>query len=225
MEIIMKLFNKVDCLNYAFTLKLCVLCIFVVNLTSCSKNLSAKEELKEMLSEESPYTKVVLRNGFKIKSTYLPMRYFYLRERSNIVDSLFTPEKDAEINEKINKYYSNGIYFIVNLSLENNEQDILNATSRHFGEWSENLQKFLFKMNDFIYLETAQTKEIKLSVYDFQRTFGYTKDRSMILSFPKKFNDKEIISDESEFVRMHFKEWGWNIGRSSVKWNISDLEN
>ena len=212
------------CNDYGIEMKFLLFIVLLV-LTSCSKPLSPEDELKQMLSDDSEYTRIIKRHGFKIKATYLPMRYFYLRERTAVADSVFTEQTETEIQEKIQKYYSNGLYFIVNLSFEDNDKDILNATSKHFGEWSANLQKFLFKMNDYIYLETTQHKEIKLSVYDFQRTFGYTKDRSMILSFPKTFNNKEILSDESEFLRMHFKEWGWNIGRSSVKWEIDDLNN
>lgn len=192
-------------------------------LISCQK-ITYKEELAALINDESRYTKIINVKEFRIKVSYLPLRYFELRELTGLEDSLLTKEKILEVKRNCKDRYGNGIYFIVNISHSDPNKDILYGNNSHFGEWSEQLQKFLFRMKDYIYLETAQHKEILLSVYDFQRTFGYTKDRSMLLCFPKRFNDKEIISPESEYLRMHIKDWGWNIGRQRFKWDINDLE-
>jgi hypothetical protein len=200
-------------------LTLCLCSLFFI---SCEKQ-SYKEELKQLLSDESAYSEVVEVKEFKIKATYLPLRYFELRELTSFEDSLLTKEKIAEIKKKTKESYGNGLYFIVNLANIDPKKDILYGNMSHFGEWSEQLQKFLFRMKDYIYLETAQHDEILLSVYDFQRTFGYTKDRSMLLCFPKVFNDKEILSDDSKFLKMHIKDWGWGIGRQRFKWDVGEL--
>ncbi|MCB0279947.1 MAG: hypothetical protein KDD94_10610 [Calditrichaeota bacterium] len=195
--------------------------IFILLLASC-KQLSYQEELTELLSEDSGNSKELIAGAYRIKATYLPLRYFELRELIAIDSATIDNDRIEAIKERCRKFYGNGIYFKVTLAKADGK-DIVYDQMSHFGEWSQQLQKLLFGLKEYIYLETDEIKEIPLSVYDFERSFGYTKDRSMLLVFPKTFNDKSILDGSSSSLAMHFKDWGWNIGRQKLEWEISNL--
>ncbi len=185
-------------------------------------NLSYQEELKQLLSDNSPTYREIRKNGYVIKAQYLPMRYFELRHLLTIDQNATKAQWDSVIAQA-RQTYANGFYFIVTIGFDDEAKDIMNHDIGNFSEWSDNLQKYHFRMGEYIYLQTAELDEIKLSVYDFQNTFGYTKDRKMLLCFPREFNDQSVLSDESKFVRMVFKEWGWGIGKQSVEWDAEEL--
>lgn len=184
--------------------------------------ISYKEEMNDLLSENSEYYREIRKNGYLIKTNFLPMRYFELRHLTVLPDSATQETKDQAV-EEARQFYGNGIYFMVTIGYEDNSKDIMNEKIANFAEWSANLQKFYFKMGEYIYLQTSNENEIKLSVYDFQNTFGYTKDRKMLLCFPKEFNDRAVLSDDSKYVRLNFKEFGFGIGKQSVEWDVDEL--
>ncbi len=195
-------------------------CVMVVLVSGC-KNGNYQEQIAEIL-KDSRYSREIKKNGYLIRANYLPMKYFELRHLSMLGDTATSEEKEKAVAEA-QSMYKNGVYFMVTIGYEDNKRDIMNEQIANFSAWSDNLQKFYFGMKEYINLSTEQDDDIKLSVYDFQNTFGYTKDRKMLLCFPKEFNDREILSEDSKFIRMNFKEWGWGIGKQSTEWDISDL--
>lgn len=203
-----------------------IVTIFVIAVTGFifyGRPVSYKEEMTELLSDRSDCYREIRKNGYLIKANFLPLRYFELRHLMVLPDSA-TQEAQDQAVEEARRMYNNGIYFMVTIGYEDNSKDIMNEKIANFAEWSANLQKFYFKMGEYIYLQTAAEDEIKLSVYDFQNTFGYTKDRKMLLCFPKEFNDQPILSDDSKYARLNFKEFGFGIGKQSVEWEVDELK-
>jgi hypothetical protein len=181
-----------------------------------------KEELAKLTSPESEYHREIRRNGYIIRVNYLPLRYFELRHLVALGEHASDDAKNQAIQEASTQY-GNGLYFMITLAHEDKNRDVEYERIGNFRDYSVQLQKFLFQMDEYVTLETAKDSDIKLSVYDFERTYGYTKHRKMLVCFPKEFNGTEILSEESEFVRMEFKEFGFGIGKQSVEWDVGEL--
>lgn len=181
-----------------------------------------KEELAKLISSESEYHREIRRNGYIIQVNYLPLRYFELRQLVALGEHASADSQKQAIQDAA-AMYGNGLYFMITLAHEDKNRDVEYERIGNFRDYSVQLQKFLFQMGEYVTLETAKDSDIKLSVYDFERTYGYTKHRKMLVCFPKEFNGSKILSEESEFVRMEFKEFGFGIGKQSVEWDVEEL--
>lgn len=202
-------------------MKHCLLCVIVWLISACSSG-TPKEELNALLNNPK-YNREIHKKGYLIRVTYLPLRYFELRQMIANDDPLSSKKNEkSEIN--LEQRYNNGVYFLLSIAHEDKSKDIMSDQIADFSVWSENMQNFYFNLGEFVCLETGIEKEIKLSVYDFQNTFGYTKDRKFLLCFPKEFNGKLVVSNKSDFVRMRIRDWGWGIGKQYVEWSIADIE-
>jgi hypothetical protein len=184
---------------------------------------SEKQELAELVSPSSEYYREVRRNGYIIGVNYLPLRYFELRGLTSLGRDADRRMRDSVVAEA-SRMYGRGLYFMVTLAHEDKNRDVEYERIGNFGEYSSQLQKFLFQMGEYITLETAQEKDIRLSVYDFERTFGYTKHRKMLICFPDEFNGTRLLGDQSDFLRLHFAEFGFGIGKQEIEWDIDDLD-
>ncbi len=182
-----------------------------------------KEQLSKFTSSDSETYREIRRNGYIIRVNYLPLRYFELRHLVALGQQA-SEDSRRQAMEEAAAQYDSGLYFMITLAHEDPNRDVEYERIGNYSDYSAQLQKFLFRMGEYIHLETATNSDIKLSVYDFERTYGYTKHRKMLVCFPKEFNGTEILSEESEFVRMEFKEFGFGIGKQRVEWDVDELE-
>lgn len=197
-----------------------VFLIAVTGFILFDRPLNYQDELKELTSDTSETYREIRKNGYVIKIHYLPMRYFELRQLMALPDSATSDECDNAIRQA-HAMYGDGIYFQITLGSEDGKRDIEYEKIGNFGEYSSQLRKFLFEMDEYIYLETDQESEIRMSLYDFERTFGYTKDRKMIAVFPGSVNDHKITDSKS--VKLHFREFGFGIGKQVLEWDSDNM--
>ncbi len=81
-----------------------------------------------------------------------------------------------------------------------------------FQNYSEWLQKLLFNLTEFIDLKTALIDEVPLVDYHFERSFGMTRHRTIMLVFPIVFNDVNLVQQENEQLSVRLKEFGLKTG-------------
>lgn len=200
-------------MNARVILVWCGLCFM---LQSCSRS-DLKEELRQFTSESSPLYREIRRNGYLIKVNYLPTRYFELRHLaaldSNAADSL----RERTISEA-RQSYGAGLYFMLTIAYEDGRRDILNDKLANFEVWSENFRRFAYGLREYVYLETPADEHVPLATYDFQNTYGMTKDRKILLCFPRS-----ALSSDDGAIKLHLMEWGFGIGKRSLEWNIEEL--
>lgn len=190
--------------------------ILIVLLSSCSDR-DPKTELQYLTSERSPYYREIRKNGYMISANYLPTRYFELRHLavldSNAADSL----RERTIT-KAKLSYSAGLYFMLTIAYEDERRDILNDKLANFEVWSKNFRRFAYELREYVYLETPANEHVPLATYDFQNTYGMTKDRKILLCFPRS-----ALSSDDGVIKLHLLEWGFGIGSRSLQWNMEEL--
>ena len=167
---------------------------------------------------------------------YLPseaVMYSQLKQYENKVVQLHqnkelnTTEKQNKLNKLRNnlqsnlEIYENSVYFKLTIGFEDEAKDIVyEKLKMDFDNYSKWIHKLLGGLKQYISLSTVTTGEIPLSLYHFDRTFGLTKKRSMLLSFPKKFNGAEITDKTNKSVKLKIKEFGLRIGDQAFEFDL-----
>ena len=224
-----------------------LICSLALILTGCTRNkaVSTVEELEKYVKgPDWPHQQTIIRNGVKVSVRYLPSeallipqykRYEELKKTlthdssetftrrlvggQRLTDSLLISKRD-EI-KRTQGLYDQSLYFSMTIGYEDPKRDIEYDKMREgFGEYSQWMQKLVFQMKEYIYLETAATGEVPLALYDMQRTFGITKDRTFLLVFPRKFNEQDIASEQNKEIMLWIKEFGLQTGSINMDFDL-----
>ena len=142
-----------------------------------------------------------------------------------------TSLKQEDRKSKINKLkeelkqekeiYKRSIYFFLTIGYEDEKKDIVyEKMISGFNEYSQWLQKLMFGLKEYIYLQTALIDEIPVDTYQMDRTYGMTKSRTILLMFPKNFNEVDILDEENKWLKFKMKEFGLRAGRMTFKYDL-----
>ncbi len=197
-------------------------------LAGCAKTFDNIEEYEKFIKgEDYPYLKTETKKGIKVSARYMPtdgmLLHYYKSYETDYAKTLTDTTLTAEqIQDKIEnlkteltkqrKAFPNSIYFILTIGFEDESRDIIyDAMNTGFDNYSEWLQRLSFGMKEFIYLKTPKAGKVPLAIYDMERTFGMTKSRSLLLNFPKEFNETRLLKDKE--LKLVIKEFGLHTGR------------
>ncbi len=195
------------------------LCIFItlIFLSSCQHSFSDIDAYDQFLrSEDSPYLQEVVRSGAKVSLRYLPTDALllnqyrdYRKTRARTLDDTrkSNQEKEEILTqawsnvEKRRGQYAHSRYFALSIGYEDDSKDLVyHSLQAGFGNYSEWLQKLLFGLEEKIYLVDDEGNEIPLGTYHLERSYGMTKNRTLLLVFPERNFPKngkgELIIDE-----------------------------
>lgn len=197
-------------------------------LAGCAKTFDNIDEYEKYVKgDDYPYLQTATRNGIQVSLRYMPTDAMMLQDYRNYEREYAKAERDTsltkqELTNKIDKLtkkisqqrktYFNSLYFVLTLGFEDDKNDIVyNAMNTGFDNYSDWLQQLLFGLKENIYLRTPNISKIPLSIYHMDRTYGMTKSRSLILVFPKEFN--EIDLSQQRELKMIIREFGLHTGR------------
>ena len=168
---------------------------------SCHNSFSDVQSFEEHLKQpDSPLTISKIANGVKLQARWVPTDgmmlndYRRLRQQEERLfrDSALTViERDAmvrDLRQKLKKKrqgYRNSHYINLTISYEDEAKDVVyTSMQKGFGEYSQWLQKLLFGLNKMIYLQDKAGQKTELDTYHFERTYGMSKSRTLLLMFP-----------------------------------------
>ncbi|NOG99254.1 MAG: hypothetical protein HND52_14960 [Ignavibacteriae bacterium] len=217
---------------------LILLCTLLI-ISSCRESYDTVEEYEKYIrSEEYPYLKTVVENGVKFQLRYMPAdammithyKHFEETKAKISLDSLLTKEvRDQRINEEVTRIkktrdnYENALYFMLTIGYEDESKDLVYSSMQSgFSNYSNWLQKLLFSLNEYIYLQTPEIEEVPFSIYHMERNYGMMKTRNFLLSFPKEFNDIKILNSSNEEVKVVIDDFGFGTGKINFAFNIHD---
>jgi len=204
----------------------------------CYWFFSSKTEVKTLSeleghvkSEEAKQTQTVEKKEFRLTVTYrstaaiLLQEYQHLKQEEDRMKSVSVPVRNREsaiagLRENIKKQqslYDKSLYFVLKIGYIDGKRDIeYESMKSGYGNYSQWMQRLAYTMNRFIYLETPQVPEVPLVIYQMDRTYGITKDRSFLLVFPRKFNNVDLTKED--WLRVNVREFGLDVGEVSFKY-------
>jgi hypothetical protein len=127
---------------------------------------------------------------------------------------------DEELKSKmkeIENRYSKSIYFSLSVSFsdeKNQQRDIVTGEARTFDEYKENVQKYLFELGSYIYLQTDKKEKIEVSIYNFDRSWGVSKSSTALFAFPS------TVDSDSEYLNLVIDEFGLGTGKIEFEWDL-----
>ena len=207
---------------------------FILLFAGCKKQIKTVAELDaKVKSEEPQLTKVVEKKEFKLSLVYRSTDAIMVREYQRYQQEKERMEKSSGQKEsanavlaslksnidKMRKNYDKSLYFVLTLGYLDGKRDIeYESMKSGYDNYSRWMQRLAYSMNRYIYLETPQVPEVPLAIYQMDRTFGITKDRSFLLVFPREFNNVNLLKED--WLRVNLREFGLDVGEVSFKFKL-----
>lgn len=211
----------------------CLLAFFFLIALSagCEKHFDSIEEYEKYVkSEDSPYAQTISRNGVKVTLRYLPTDVLMINQLKSFEKEKIKIEIDTSLNAeqknewikkekdelaKYRKSYDNGLHFMLTLAYEDENKDIVYDKGKAgFETYSEWLQKLLFKLDQYIYINSETQGEIPPSLTHLERSYGMYKHSNILLQFPKS---------SAKNIEIVIKEFGLGSGNLEFEFkNLSD---
>lgn len=185
---------------------------------SDSRSFETKEELQKYIyGSNNGFNSEIEQGDFKISATYLPLEFMLANEMEYLNELLERKapgnqiEKQKEFIDKYKEGYEQNLYFKMVITPTADKDLIYSKLGSGFDSYSQWLQKLLFGIKDKITLVTSTKEEVPLLSYQMDRNFGTTTSRSFLLTFSRKWNEKEVLSGKQLTLRVD--EFGLGIGR------------
>ena len=126
--------------------------------------------------------------------------------------------KDIKDNREI---YNRSVYFQLTIGYEDITKDIVYDRMKYgFDQYSDWLHKLAFRLKEYIYLKTGLIEEIPVDTYHMERTFGMTKYRKILIMFPDRFNDINLMDKKNKYLELVMKEFGLGTGKLRFKFEL-----
>lgn len=175
----------------------------VVAFASCTQiKVESIEELEQLAyAEESPYRTVIEQGGIRFELIYQPTEMLLLHEYKYLQEMVSEGKSEDQIQnqrENLNAYkqsFANLIQYKLILT-PTDESDLVYAQlSKGFDNYSQWLQRLLFGLHEEIHLELGDGTEVPLASYQMDRNYGVSPSRSFLLSFPRQFNEQDLLKE------------------------------
>ncbi|MCG8310014.1 MAG: hypothetical protein MI975_21640 [Cytophagales bacterium] len=186
-----------------------VICLFLVQ--SCSPEPVTEEALQAYVREPgNGLIKTSKRGRLEVSAVYRPSDLIVAQEQRGKATNEATVQK---LKEKYGDY----AYFV--LSISDNGKDALYSTAGSYQQFSDNLQKLSFRMNDYLHMTTSAKDTVYLTDHHFSRMHGMGGSTQVLLAF-----DRNQIKNEG-WVQLNLKEMGLGAGRVNLRFDVKDILN
>jgi len=202
--------------------------IVLISSIGCEKRFTDIDEYEKYVrSDDSPYVQHVIKNGVKVRVRYLPTdvlliqnyRHYKELEKQMRSDTSLTPaQREQALREAQHEIrtaretYNNSLYITMTIGYEDGKRDIEYERTEGATDYGSWLDRLLFRMNEYIFIETPTIHEVPLALYNMDRSFGITKDRSFLLMFARHFNEQDLLEKKNSWIKLHVKEFGSGTG-------------
>ncbi len=179
---------------------------------SCTNNTFSNETnlLAYVKAPENGYTQSKTINGIDYTLMYRPTDLLVNQELAEtITDSAVTT-----LREKYNKY----LYF--NLSMSQNNQELLNAKAGNKNEFGALVNQLAFGMNEKVHLYTKSKDTIALADFIYPRMYGMSKATTIMFVYPR---DENALKEET--LNFTIEDLGFYTGEVKFKIDTKQLEN
>ena len=175
--------------------------------TSCKETVVSPEELNRYVADESNgLRKLVSVGPSTIEVTYRPTDLLVLQEVKNSSPS----QQQIEVaRTKYDKY----LYFILSLSI--NDREALQQVGG--SEYSELVQTFSFRMNNYVTLTTAVNDTIPVADFMLDRTFGMSSSTDILFVF-----NREKAKGKT-WVQFNLNEFGLGTGNQRFRFDTNEI--
>lgn len=180
---------------------------------SCSKNTFSKDTdlLAYVNLPEHGYTQHKTINGIDYTLLYRPTDLLVHQELGSemLTDSLVTAAR-----EKYSKY----LYF--NLSMSQNNQELLNAKAGNRNEFGALVNQLAFGMNEKVHLYTKSKDTLELADFIYPRMYGMSKATTLMFVYPR---DENVLKED--ILNFTIEDLGFYTGEVKFKIASKQLNN
>ncbi len=174
----------------------------------CKHSVNEDQLIQYIADTDNGLVKTSNIGNIKTEIKYRPtdqMVWQELRNNEKISDSLLEAKRKL-----YNKYY----YFIMNIS--EGEKDFLHGGSNSFGQFSDNLTKLSFRMQEFTWMK-ADNDTIYLADFQFPRLYGMIGTTQVLLAFERP--EKEV-----EKLEIVLDDFGIGVGKQNFKFETNSMK-
>ena len=151
------------------------------------------------------------RGDIDVEVIYRPTDLIVMQE---LHGKMVSEETSNEINELAHRY---GEYHYFVLSYSMGGREALYAGSQDYGQFSENLQKLAFRMQEYLYMTTDRRDTVQLADFYYPRMHGMGTATQLLLVFSKE------AAGDSEVLKLHIKDVGFGTGRMHFNFDVQDI--
>lgn len=149
-------------------------------------------------------------NGINVRLCYQPFSLMVSRE----IEA--ARNKEEAFIKEVEKRYKDNYYFMLQVSKDNKE--VIRQLGS-FERYSDMLQVFSFKMNQYINLTTAKKDTVELADYLFEQSYGLSNSSNILLSF-----EKNKIKNLEKDLEINLGECGLGVGNLKFRFEKEDLD-
>ncbi len=166
---------------FQFTLPM----VLLLTITSCANNdLGSKNLLRSINDPENGLVKTKSANHLVLTAKYLPANYLALKE-SKITSS--------EHYDSLFKYYSGFKTFLLTISPDSDESDLMFYKITNKAEYKERVHELNFNMSSFISLKTTNNEYFPV-LHSLENTYELSKKVSLYLVFAADVDHSDLLT-------------------------------
>lgn len=180
-----------------------LVCINVLLFSCGGKTFDNEEELLTFLKDESNgylYHKNI--NGYDFTLMYRPTDL--------LINQELDEDKEKNNVEELKVKYGKLMYFTLNLSKD--DKEMLSVTPKNRSEFSSVVNKLVFGLKDYVYLQTKERDTIEMIDYIYPRFYGMGKSTNIMFIYPK-----DEIYLKSKYISFTIKDLGFYTGDVKFK--------
>ncbi len=179
-------------------------------LAGCAPAQMTEEALVEYISDPgNGLYKNVQRGDLEVSAAYRPTDMVVAQELGH------EPPGIEQLTKFRSKY---GAYAYFVLSFTKDSKDALYNTAASYEDFSENLQKLSFRLQEYLHMTTSSEDTVFMADYHYSRMHGMGGSTQVLVAF-----DRQDIADE-QWVQLNLAELGFGAGRVNLRFEMSDIK-
>lgn len=202
--------------------------LFLAGLPGCEKHFDNIDEYEKFVKgSDSPLKQQVVKDDIVFNLRYYPTDAVLIPEYRRYLSEKNILKNNKNISElekkhrltqltdelkKRKKSIDNYLVFILSVQNTKTGRSIEFANfNKIYYDGKTWIERLLFGMREFIFLKTANGKEIPLSLYNMERNYGLTNELKFMIYFPRYYEKKDLLNNK-ELSLFMIREFGLSTG-------------
>jgi hypothetical protein len=142
------------------------------------------------VNKDEDFVKTTTIGNIQVTVGYKPAEYMALSEMRSKIEGQ-TSISAKEFNETVNGFRQSA-YFLLKIGATDSS-DVMKIGITDRVSYANRLNDLTFNSGNHAYFLTNENDTIRASIFDLQRSFGYSNDLSILFAFPRRLVDEEKL--------------------------------
>ena len=157
--------------------------------SSCSSKLKINDFIDKVNKDED-FVKTQVAGNIQLTVSYKPAEYMALSEMRSKIDGQ-TAISAKEFKETTDGFRTSA-YFLLKIGATDST-DVMKIGITDRVSYANRLNDLTFNSGRHAYFLSSANDTIRASIFDLQRSFGYSNDLSILFAFPRRLVDEEQL--------------------------------